>query len=331
MKIPSIYLLVSCVCLSAALTLEVFARESVDDFDYSSCRKSANGAIKKKTNEVTIHKWVDENGNTHFGSRAPALQPSEQVNSRSTRKNYFEIEFGKESKQPRYKEELKISIRNVYKILTSMMGESKLNQVSIRLWIFDDEDNYLAFQDKLNLIGASKKRNGFHIGSKNIVAVLEKSENQAIGTSIHEATHVITRGNFGKQPRWLNEGIAEYMERILSHGQAVQVNPHQAWYRYLEAPHVPIDKLMASKFKYWEGYDSSEFYAYSWALVFFMLSNNERKQLFTDYLQKSLTQPCDSPIDSFDYFSRRYPNGASQMKSDFEEWLDLKSFSPHLY
>lgn len=299
--------------------------------DYTSCRKSATGQLEETVTKVKIHKWVDENGRTHFGSQPPSSGESREILSRSTSTSYFELNFGENSILPRYKNDLEIDIRSVYKVLSSVASRSTMKQTRINISIFRDRDDFNALKSKLSKSSKPSGR-GFHFGSKNIVGVFEENEAQAMTTAVHEATHVITRGNFGPLPRWLNEGLAEYMEPIGSRVQMVRVDPHRDWFRHLKAPHLSLNTLLPSTYSSWRGGQSRKLYAYSWALVYFLLSNDRGKEILAKFLHRASLQTCDSPVlNSTRFFQRNYPGGVSQMQTEFHQWIDKGVYAFHLY
>jgi len=319
--------------LLSPLNTEAFepSEGQVNGPDFSSCRKSSDGDISTKTTSNKIYKWIDSDGKTHFTQTPPPNEiKAEQTSKKHNTTQYFKLIFGEGSKIPRYRRELETQVRGVFKIFTTLIPRSKLNKVNLKFFVFDKKED---FQDFNQMHGSSinERTTGIHFGSKNIVAVLESTENRALITAIHEATHVITRGNFGRLPKWLNEGLAEYMEPIRRHDQIIEVTKHNDWTKYLVKPYLSVDELINSNGGRWSSSESSKNYAYSWALVFFMLSDNTRKSILRNYLIATLDLPCGEAINSYTHIVSEYPGGSSQLEADFVEWMELGSFSSHYY
>jgi tetratricopeptide (TPR) repeat protein len=106
----------------------------------------------------------------------------------------------------------------------------------------------------------------------------------------HELTHHFLAGVFQRQPRWLAEGLAVYMESlhtaIPTNGPTVFGLPSPARLRRARAAQVPAAEILA-----WTGGNGPrpalDYYAASWLLVHFLA--HERTEAFHD-LQRRLAR-----------------------------------------
>ncbi len=110
-----------------------------------------------------------------------------------------------------------------------------------------------------------------------IVASLESyADSSAI--IFHEYTHLLIRNAARTVPVWLNEGIAEYYStfRLTDEGRRAEIGrPIEQHVRLLRRGMIPLPELLAvdqSSSLYNEGDRRSIFYAESWALTHYLLT-----------------------------------------------------------
>ena len=94
---------------------------------------------------------------------------------------------------------------------------------------------------------------GFHSSRENIAAVWHKNDKQLMRTAIHEAAHVNNWAMLGRTPTWLNEGLAEYLERMNVYGQAVEIEPNRGWLRTLKTEPLSLRTVLRSSREDWSG------------------------------------------------------------------------------
>lgn len=103
----------------------------------------------------------------------------------------------------------------------------------------------------------------------------------------HELAHALLYGAIARQPRWLAEGLAAYLETMAvdAHGQVTfgKVNPNALTILLRDRGRIGFERVRA-----WRGFglgqgETSRYYASAWAWVHFL--HNERREAFTRYLQ----------------------------------------------
>ncbi len=299
--------------LKDQLDLETFIEERY-------CRPSAIGTISKRDGGE-IYTWKDENGKLFFGDKPP--QNIAQVDSVDVEgeRQFFEmkLETGDFPLPLAFQEKLTLHINKSYSVLENLLPRELLQKVQLNLWLFRDKRQYGSFQQEHapKLVGAS---NGFHSSKRNIAAVLYRNDEQLLTTSVHEAVHVMNAGMFGFLPRWLNEGIAEYLEHIHVSGQSVRLPVMKGWYRLVKDKPISLESLFSSQYSDWQGDEINRLYGNSWAVVFFLMQSKEGKSLITRFLVESAKEPCkEAKMQDFVY--RYYPGGMTQLQNTFDAWL----------
>lgn len=105
---------------------------------------------------------------------------------------------------------------------------------------------------------------------------------------LHELAHYFSRFALLRQPTWISEGLATYLETIevkADPARAVMGRPHPEWLRYvLRNPRLSLNELWK-----WKRKDASEaqihrFYASAWLWVHFLL--NQHGAPFSDFQQR---------------------------------------------
>jgi tetratricopeptide (TPR) repeat protein len=126
-----------------------------------------------------------------------------------------------------------------------------------------------------------------------VILRTDQEGNNPYHTLYHEYTHALLHLNFRHIPLWLDEGMAEYLgNAILSDKKEVRIGVVDPGHLYVLQQNklLPIEVLLSVDHNspyYNEQNRASVFYAESWALVHFLMFDQEarRKQLFKQFLQ----------------------------------------------
>jgi tetratricopeptide (TPR) repeat protein len=161
--------------------------------------------------------------------------------------------------------------------------------------------------------------------------------------AFHEYVHLLVRNNFRNAPLWFNEGLAEYYStfevsdgnRKVKLGKAIKDRVRALRGREL----LPLEVLFSVDEKsahYNEPDKRRIFYAESWALVHYLLSNERRPQLstFLDLLAKgtgledSFKQAFQTSFEGLESELREYirRNEYRQQVMIFDERLEFDSW-----
>lgn len=137
-------------------------------------------------------------------------------------------------------------------------------------------------------------------------------------------------GLFGFTERWLNEGLAEYFERIKVYGQAGQIQYSKSSLQDIKNSPTTFsfDQLTRTDIDDWQGEHRNLIYSYSWAWVYFLMSQNDTRDVLTSYLSKNAEQPCNTLV-SASYFSKRIAGGNRELQLRFDKWLPVAETSQY--
>ncbi len=292
------------------------------------CRKKAGKSIEEVSGPQ-IYKWVDDQGKTHFGDRRPQQSKVQSV-SVDSRKHYFNLDLHTDSKAfpPFFSDRLTARVNKAYDVLAKLLSEDELHQVDVNLWVFRSRSGYNKFFARY-ASGIASNSQGFHSSLNNIAAALHKTDTQVLATSVHEAVHVMNAGMFGRLPRWLNEGMAEYLENINVYGQSADILVRDDWLRQMRRTRLNVSYLLSADGEQWQGDNRSNLYANSWAMVYFLMSTQEGRNTLSRYLIAAANAPCHS-LNARAHFHRDYSGGIARLERDFEVWLGGDKLPHHI-
>jgi tetratricopeptide (TPR) repeat protein len=133
-----------------------------------------------------------------------------------------------------------------------------------------------------------------------VVLRLDSEGSNPFHTLYHEYTHALLRLNFSNLPIWLNEGLAEFFGNSTLGDKEIKTGAIDPGHLYLlnQSKLIPIETLLEIDHNspyYNETNRASVFYAESWAVVHYLMMDNDarQKQLMKNFLngwQKSGNQ-----------------------------------------
>jgi len=292
-----------------------------------NCRaRNHQAAAKAKT---VIYKWVDANGRTHYGdSRQSKTADRVTVNQQATAQFSLKVNESGPTLPLDFRNQLEVRIRKSFTVLAQLLPAENIRASNANLWVFASNTGYESFKQE-HAPGLSGTSTGFHSSRRNIAAVLHKDDKQLMRTAIHEVAHVNNWAMLGRTPTWLNEGLAEYLERMKVFGQAVEVEPNKGWLRTLKNETLPLQMVLGSSRKDWSGDQRNALYAHSWAFVFFLLSEDSTRDLLKGYLAAAAAQPC-VVNDFVKYAELNFGGGFAELSRNFSRWQPEKANS-HIY
>jgi Flp pilus assembly protein TadD len=147
--------------------------------------------------------------------------------------------------------------------------------------------------------GKPVELSGFFQGAddRNFI-LLDMSSTDPFAVVFHEYAHLLLNGNFPVMPLWFDEGFAEYFSSLKVSAKDVQYGevPERARFTLQNSRWMPMADLLAAKHDsavYNEREKSGIFYAQSWLVVHYLMSN-EKVPEAAKYLQ--MTQIEKKPI-----------------------------------
>jgi len=310
-----------------------------------NCHDSAIGKAEKakaSTRSTKVYTWKDKNGVTHFSQRQPNEKTKKveekrySYSSKNIRGGNFDLKINleKNSKGNRYtyEDDLERRVRNMYSVMQSLLPNSGVLKVRIDLWLFLSYPQYREFYRKYypNSRGNISGFLGFYLPKHYIATAWQRNGyDQLMKTAIHEATHVFNHANFGRLPRWLNEGLAEYIEQITPSYDSFQVDLNMNAINSVKKRPLKLSTFLDKNS--WRRYGSNVMYTHSWALIFFLFSSDEGKNALGKVLSDYQAVSCEESIslDAGTLLSDYY-GGIEQLQTDFSNWLNSTK-SPQFY
>lgn len=291
------------------------------------CQPNKKKAISK-TVGTQIYKWVDEAGRVHYGDSASVQTSIAEEIHVEGRVHYFNLNLHADDKgfPTHFADRLRVRVEKAYQFLAQLVPASLLSQVDVNLWIFNSEQGYTDFYNQ-HASGLASLSQGFHSSKDNIAAAWRKTDEQVLTTGVHEAVHVMNSEMFGAIPRWLNEGLAEYIEDVHVYGQAADIRVADDLLHQLRGNRLDLTYVLQADSEQWQGAMREDLYAHSWGLVYMLMSSAQGRELLKDFLVASAQNPCEL-LDAHDYFHRGYPGGLQQLERQFRSWL-AGSKAPH--
>lgn len=284
------------------------------------CRANTKKGITRKES-TRVYKWRDESGRIHYSDRSPAQASQAESIQLQGALQYFSLnlQMDKKGLPPYFRDRLTYRVEKAYQVLADLLPENLLHQVDVNLWVFNTKKDYLRFQRQYapDVVSASQ---GFHNAGHNVAATWRKTDPQAVSTSVHEAVHVMNAGIFGRMPRWLNEGMAEYLENIEVYGQSANIPLSQQWLQNIRGRRLNLSYVLQANSDQWQGSLRNNLYAHSWGLVYFLMSSNHGRTLLRQFLVMSAKDPCQE-IDTMAYFQRHYSGGLNRMDAELRSWI----------
>ncbi|MFL6248298.1 MAG: tetratricopeptide repeat protein [Thermoanaerobaculia bacterium] len=170
--------------------------------------------------------------------------------------------------------------------ITNMKVRSPL---PTKVFIFDDEREFGGYRDAMmgrksdTIVGVFS-----HADAGNFI--LMRSDTGGVDRIIyHELTHYFVQNTTAGMPLWLNEGLAEFYSTFATDGTAVHIGrpiaEHVLWLRGQSM--IPLKELFTtttSSGNYNERSRQGVFYAESWALVHYLMTDAGRRARLIHFL-----------------------------------------------
>ena len=243
----------------------------------------------------------------------------------------FELNLVADDLPASFKRQLEQRLLNVFRFYRAMLGRQHLRRVALNLRLFADRERY---EQYILAQGADDVHSqGVYFGRSISGAVHVRHPRQGLSTTVHEAVHAINHALLGVTPRWLNEGLAEYLEMVDGGTNGVIVKPNRHWlnrdgtFRY---EFYDFTTLTDSEAYWLPGAELRRvLYGNSWHWVHFLMDAPHRIRLLSGLLIAELAEPC-SPMDSDAYY-QLLTDGDGNIETDFIDWqggvLKAQSFT----
>lgn len=274
-----------------------------------------------------IYRWTDDQGEAQFSDTAPKNYPYEIVSGTKSRDFFsLKVSYPAGLNDENLRDAIEIGGRAIYMVYARYLPFALMTKSRIGVQIFADKLSYDRFKLKYAPSVASTV-DGFYSSSTNQAIVSgHKSSAQTLETSLHEVTHAINAGNFGRTPKWYNEGMAEVFENVKSTGTLISIPPNDSWVSTLgdTLPIMVLPKLLESTSKDWDGLYRETYYANAWSFAFYLMQ--PRNADLMGLLQTALTQERCNALDTFNFLNSNYEGGVRALEQDWRRWIQNGQF-----
>lgn len=204
----------------------------------------------------------------------------------------------------------------LHRALSRMAGTPREATVPTKVFVFADDDELQPFKPAM---AAGRRGSGRAVAGgffaprelTNFVVANARTAQPISSTIQHELLHQFATQNLPRLPFWFNEGLAEYYSTFeVQGGIGIIGRPHRANLRLLaSSPTGAISgramaratELRASKELYDDAEEAREAYALSWALVHYLLSDDDHAESTLEFM-RGLARgqpPTDAFADAF--------------------------------
>ncbi len=297
----------------------------------SACiRPEAIASPQAPKKAASVHRWVDDKGNVHFGDKPTSASEdlSEQYQSYDSGMA-IELTYPDWEGSRSVQADLEREAELMYRILSQLIPRHQRRPVSLNITLFKNWKAYNAFQVKQ---GIPSSTGAFYRASEHrIYMPYRASEKQTRAIARHEMTHAMTTAMLGTLPIWLTEGIAEYMERLHWQMSAAKV-PVDRWAlkKVTQGQVADIATLTGMDHQTFYRVNKSGNYANASLLVHFLMGHDDGKQWLKSTLARYVSQPCHT-FDPEEAFAKEYPNGLAGLDQAYHRWLKGTQHYAHHY
>lgn len=289
--------------------------------------------------QAEVFQWRDANGKLHFGDRPPEHAVADRIQTDSGPKRE-QLALVIPEQQFRLSqaahERVTTLLPQILHIYRSLFRLDIRETVEVKLHLLDSKADFDAWLAKRTGRKESLPATGIYVVRTREVAVWNTGiEEDVVKTILHESSHVIMAQVSPRAPSWLQEGMAEYMEALAAHGDALEVAPlplsQQRIRHWLDSGElITLRTYLGIPENEWRqmAHNANAIpYTVAWATVYFMLSSETGKSTLRRILhdmEKSDRWPTLADLD------QRYPGGITRMDYEFFRWAQ-GAMAPHRY
>lgn len=290
------------------------------DIEYIGCRDVSLGKVNtNSTNQ--IFQWTDDNGVVHFSDTPP--ENNEQpvkVQNYENPLDYFDLTITGFSNVDGFRNRLEKRIQHLFKFYGHILHKESLRKIDSKIQLFASEQQYQ--QHRLRFAKTvSANSNGYYSHATNQSYILVKDAKRTLVIAVHETTHAINKGVLGVTSRWLNEGLAEYLEQIDGGYQYIQIKPNSSWYRNGRINFKPINlsTLFSANYEAWNR-NQTDYYGTSWAFISFLMDSDWGRGKLSELIRLEQLDPC-SRLTPVQILNSVFDANINTLDQQFNQWL----------
>jgi len=203
--------------------------------------------------------------------------------------------------------------------------------VPVKIRIFGNKRHFMSYQKDVSPVVSEV---GFYSPMYNEAVVNgERDKSEVIATIYHEANHSILTQKAPELPLWINEGLAEYFERIVPDDENVTVGHQDSRYyklrQDLKSQKLPgLSSYLGSWDSAWKRDGQAQddgTRSIAWSLVHYLMSTQEGQDTVIQILREKNNNPSVSSVEIIDKY---YPGGLDKLEPN---WHTHISQSPTLH
>ncbi|EIC20666.1 DUF1570 domain-containing protein [Thiorhodovibrio frisius] len=279
-----------------------------------------------------IHRYVDSKGRMVFSDHAPSADAGEVLAVQADASvGRFSADYDFDGLTPPlgFQHQLEIDLDGVFHFLADDLGLRGVQPVHLRLKIIKDQRRFAQAA-----AGAGLSTNsGFYTHRNNLAVVRWMGDEPTRAVARHEIAHLALGNWLGRTPLWLNEGLAEIVEKMrFQQNFATALAPPQRLdhlRRLARAGQLPaLRTFLESERADWDRWGDDMAYPYAWSLVHFLLQEPARQRTVTRLLNELATHRCRM-FDDIAFLEGDYAGGLSGLNRDWRRWLFAEAAPLH--
>jgi hypothetical protein len=273
-----------------------------------------------------VYRFTDDAGRAVFSDRKPTVHDARVVGHTaeggvgmfSTDYRFFGAR-----RDSGFDSAVSANIDGVFRFLAKGLDLEGVEPLHVRLTVIDGERRFVAYRDRRT--STLTTTSGFYAFDGNEAVVRWMGPETTMRVVRHEIAHLALGNWLGNTPLWLNEGLAEVVERMRFELSSATVpvpgkdiGDVARLRRSGRLP--PLRTFLSMERADWNRIGPEIAYPYAWSMVHFLLESPQRRSLTSAYLNTIAQYRCRA-FDHEAYLNRVYPGGLSAFAADWAAWL----------
>jgi hypothetical protein len=289
----------------------------------AACVAKTSGNAPRSQN-ATIHRWVDASGITHYSDQAPAANVSNHRVLEVTGLPPVKIEASgyDVNLPPDVERRAVVDALAVQRAFHDVLGIDAPSDMTMRIVFVGDAGAYQ------KLIGdtAPPGSAGAYVPDRQTIYVRVQPDDEAAFSVLrHEITHALIHEEIGNLTISLNEGLAEYFRRYRAAGMGGEIDL-AADRRALSAAAPNGDgtdalvELLAFSGPDFYAADRERRYLEAYGLVAVLMRGGDATLALRELLVRQRAEPC-VPVPAERVIEAKYPGGLTALARDWAAFL----------
>lgn len=289
---------------------------------------------------VSVHRWVDAAGITHYSDRAPAADAADYRLLEVAGAPAISVEAtGHDVGLPdQWQQRAVADALGVQRILRDTLGVAAPQGLKLRVVFVRDAAEYARLVGEPSLSASA----GAYSPARRTIYVRTQADDE-LGFMVlrHEITHALVHESIGNLPTPLNEGLAEYFGRYRGGGLGGQIDVGAG--HAVIAAAAPagdgadalVDLLAREDLAFYAAEGNAnpvreQRYLRAYALVALLMRGEEGRRALAAVLHAQQGDPC-RPVASEVILQREYPGGLAALANAWSTSMRVPSVDVRAY